>query len=230
MSSVMSPAVLGFAVALAATGGLAILGSGSALAHSEHHAAPAKAAPESVRLQLPDTTLLDRDGRSVRLQSDVLQDGIVVMDFVYTSCTTVCPVVSAILSRVQEALGDRVGSEVRLVSLTVDPLRDTPARLKGYAAKHGAGAGWSWLTGTPQAVNEVLKGVGTYTPNFEDHPAVIMVGDARTGQWSRYYGFVSPQVLLTRIDALAAERTAARGGKPGGDGPVKVSVGHPHHH
>lgn len=204
--------------------------SASVSAHSEHAAAAAKAAPESVRLHLPDAALLDRDGRKVRLNSDVLQDRIVVMDFVYTSCTTVCPVVSAILSRVQAALGERVGKEVRLVSLSIDPLRDTPARLKRYAAMHGAGAGWTWLTGTPQAVNDVLKGAGTYTPNFEDHPTVIMVGDARTGQWSRYYGFVDPQALLARVDALTAARTAASSGKPAGkpgsDGSIKVTAGH----
>lgn len=207
------------------------LTAGPAAAHSGHHPDPAKggkAAPESVRLQLPDAPLVDREGRSVRLQRDVLQDRIVVMDFVYTSCTTVCPVVSAILSRVQSALGDRVGSEVRLVSLTVDPVRDTPARLKNYSAKHGAGPGWSWLTGTPQAIGDVLKGAGTYTPNFEDHPAVVMVGDARTGQWHRYYGFVDPKILLEQIDALAASRSAARGATPPA-GTVSVShAGHRH--
>lgn len=219
-----SPASLILATALAAS---LSLGAGSAAAHSKHHGAPAKAEAESVQLKLPDAPLIDRDGRGVRLQSDVLKDHIVVMDFVYTSCTTVCPVVSAILSRVQEALGDRVGREVRLVSLTVDPVRDTPARLKSYSAKHGAGPGWTWLTGAQQSINDVLKGVGTYTPNYEDHPAVILVGDARTGQWSRYYGFVDPKVLLAQIDALAASRTAAQGAKPAA-GAVKVSAGHHH--
>lgn len=201
--------------------------STGALAHSEHaqhaqHAAP-KAA-ESVALQLPDAPLVDQAGRKVRLKSDVLGDNIVVMDFVYTSCTTVCPVVSAILAQVQEQLGSRAGSEVKLVSLTIDPVRDTPARLKSYAAKHGAGPGWAWLTGTQASVNDVLKGVGTYTPNFEEHPAVILVGDARTGQWSRYYGFADPRELLARVEALAAERRLAAPRPAVGNPPVATST------
>lgn len=210
---------------------LAVFAQG-ALAHSEHghHAPAATSAAESVQLQLPDTRLLDHKGREVRLKSDVLGDGLVVMDFVYTSCTTVCPVVSAILAQVQAQLGERAGREVKLVSLTVDPARDTPARLNSYATKHGAGPGWTWLTGSQANVNEVLKGVGTYTPNFEDHPAVILVGDARTGQWSRYYGFADPKALLARLDALAADRNKAAGRKPAARPAANAAAGHHHAH
>lgn len=196
-----------------------LLASAPALAHSEHadhaagpggaaNAAPARA-PDSLHLRFGDTALTDQNGKPVRLKSDVLGDRLVIMDFVYTSCTTVCPVVSAVLAQVQEKLGARLGRDVQLVSVTVDPQRDTPARLKTYAAKHGAKAGWSWLTGSPASITEVLKSAGTYTPNFENHPVVILVGDPRTGEWTRHYGFADPKDLLARVDALALARRSS---------------------
>lgn len=179
--------------------------AGSHDGHAHHGVAkPASA----VALKFPDATLVASDNRKLRFASEVLGDRLVVIDFVYTSCTTVCPVVSAILSQVQDRLGARLGSEVRLVSLTVDPARDTPAQLKAYSAKHGARPEWLWLSGQSEAVNSVLKAAGTWTPNFEDHPAVILVGDARTGQWTRFYGFASPEEILARLDALADARKA----------------------
>lgn len=196
-----------------------VFGAASAPAwgHSEHanhashdahakHGAAAVQAPETVRLAFKDTALTDQHGKVVKFKTDVLGDRLVIMDFVYTSCTTVCPVVSAVLGQVQESLGARLGKEVQLVSITVDPQRDTPARLKAYSAKHGARVGWSWLTGSPANVAEVLKATGTYTPNFEDHPVVILVGDPKTGQWVRHYGFADPKDLLKQVDVLAAAR------------------------
>lgn len=177
--------------------------------HSQHANSDIKL-PEDVVVRFADVTLLDQNNRERRLKSDVIGDRIVVMDFVYTSCTTVCPVVSAIMGEVQQKLGGRVGREVSLVSLTVDPVRDTPARLRDYARSRGAGAGWSWLTGSTTAVNDTLKGLGTWTPNFEDHPVVMMVGDGRSGKWTRFYGFADPAMLVAQVESLIAARAATR--------------------
>lgn len=174
-----------------------------------HPQAQAATAGESLRVDLPDLALTDQSGASRKLASEVIGDHIVVMDFVYTSCTTVCPVVSAIMAEVQARLGERAGGDVRLVSMTVDPLRDTPARLRDFAARHGAGKQWTWLTGRPAEINAVLKALGTYTPNFEDHPSVVMVGDGRSGRWSRYYGFPDPARLLAQVGELTAARAQA---------------------
>ncbi|NMG75652.1 SCO family protein [Aromatoleum diolicum] len=177
--------------------------------HADHakHAAAGKNA-EGVNVRFADVALLDQDSRERRLKSDVIGDRIVVMDFVYTSCTTVCPVVSAIMSEVQSKLGARVGRDVALVSMTVDPVRDTPARLRDYARSRGAGPGWSWLTGSTTAINDTLKGLGTWTPDFEDHPVVMMVGDGRSGQWTRFYGFADPAALVAQVESLTAARGA----------------------
>jgi protein SCO1/2 len=179
--------------------------------HSAHHAqADSKpVAAQSARVSLADTALLDQNGRNVRFKSDVIGERIVIVDFIYTSCTTVCPVLSAALAQVQDRLGARLGREVGMVTVTVDPVRDTPARLKEYGARLGSGPGWSWITGPKPQVDEVLRAFGAYTPNFVDHPPLVLVGDAKTGKWLRFYGFPSPDQLLAAVGDLTAAR-----GKP----------------
>ncbi len=183
--------------------------------HAAHQAqAGAKpVAPQGVRISLADTALLDQNGRSVRLKSDLIGERIVVVDFIYTSCTTVCPVVSAVMAQAQGKLGARVGRDVALLTLTVDPVRDTPARLKEYGGRIGSGAGWSWLTGAKPQVDEALKVFGAYTPNYLDHPPLVLVGDAKAGRWLRFYGFPSPDQIVAAVDDLTAAR--AKAGAPG---------------
>jgi protein SCO1 len=178
--------------------------------HAHHrHTNAEPAATQNVRVELADTTLRDQDGRELRFRSDAVGERIVVIDFVYTTCTTVCPVVSATLAQVQGQLGARLGADVALISVTVDPVRDTPARLKDYAGRIGARAGWSWLTGAKPQVDEVLKAFGAYTPNFADHPPLVMVGDAKSGQWLRFYGFPSADQLVKAVVDLTAARAKA---------------------
>jgi protein SCO1/2 len=160
----------------------------------------------SANVRIPDVSLITQHGETVNLRSDVVGDKIVVIDFVYTTCTTICPVLSAILGQVQRQLAERLGREVMLVSLTVDPLRDTPARLKAYSEKHRAGDGWLWLTGSKQDIDGVLKELGVYTPSFEDHPSTILVGDGSTGEWSRFIGFPGAGQLIDKINEFSAAR------------------------
>ena len=168
---------------------------------AHHHAAEAPA-PASVKVVLSDAPLLDQGGRRVRLAQDVIGERIAVVNFIYTSCTTVCPVSSATFAQLQKRLGAALGREVVLVSITVDPLRDTPQRLREYGARYRAAEGWTWLTGAKPDVDGALKGFGAYTPNFEDHPATVLVGDARGGPWTRFFGFPSVDELMARIDTM----------------------------
>jgi protein SCO1/2 len=170
--------------------------------HGTQAAASAPRAPErGIELQLADTPLKDQDGREWRLKSDLLGKRVTVVNFVYTTCTTVCPVSSATIAQLQSRLGASLGDRVQLVSITVDPQRDTPARLKEYATKHGAGPSWRWLTGRKADVDAALKAFGAYTVNFEDHPAMIIVGDAEGRRWTRLYGFPSVDELVAQVDA-----------------------------
>ena len=167
--------------------------------------APAKSAVKRTveDLSLAGLTLVDMDGREVALDEVLDTKRPVLLNFIFTTCTTICPMLSTIVSRVQAKLGDRVGPEVTLVSISVDPARDTPARLKTYAARHQAKPGWTWLTGGRGTVEQVLRGMGAYTPSFADHPPMVLVGDG-AGGWTRLNGFPSQAVIVAQVDAYAS--------------------------
>lgn len=201
----MRPMRRNFLVSLAALAAA----PGAVLAHDKH--APAPASPRTgavpIRLDLPDAPLSDQDGRQVRLRSDVLAGRIVVVDFIYTTCTTICPIYSATMAELQRRLGARAGHDVQLVTVTVDPLRDTPRRLKEYASRHtDRTEGWAFLTGTKPNVDAVNKGFGSYTPNVDDHPPMVIVGDTSSGDWTRFYGFPGAAELERRVHELLLAR------------------------
>lgn len=160
-------------------------------------------------VELRDLPMLTSRGENVLFRTDVIADQIVVIDFVYTTCTTVCPVISAIFQQVQQGLNNRSAANVRMLSVSVDPLRDTPQRLHDYAQKLHAGDNWMWLTGEKTTVDEVLRGLGAYSPNFEDHPSIVLVGDPQSGNWKRFFGFPSPAKILAAVDEMTANRHTA---------------------
>lgn len=176
--------------------------------HSQHQGA---AKQESAVVHFADVKLTNQNGEPVSLKHDLVSDRIVVMGFIYTTCTTVCPVISSIMSRVQQQLGAKVGTEVQIVSITVDPLRDTAPRLLTYANRFQHGPGWAWLTGTPQAIDATLKGLGTWTADPQNHPPLIMVGDGRSSHWTRFYGFTDPDLLVERVEQLRGDRASKSG-------------------
>ena len=205
----MKPSRIAFAAALAA---LSLPSSPRAEdpqppCHSTEVTQAEKAPPVAeARVDVPDVELVDQDGKPVRLRELLSGDKAVVADFVFTTCTTVCPVLSGILSKMQDRIGDHQGKDVLLVSVTLDPARDTPARLKAYAKRWKARPGWVWLTGPKDTVEKVLRGMGAYTPNFTDHPPMVLVGDARNGTWTRYNGFPDTRRILARVDEIGASR------------------------
>lgn len=207
--------LLSIAAALWSCGGIALAADAGAGddPHAAHRAmrneAPATGA-SSASVSLHDGPLLTQYGEPVNFVGDVLGDRIVIIDFVYTTCTTVCPVLSAIFSQIQRRLGDRLGGDIHMVSISVDPVRDTPERLSAYAAKLQARPGWIWLTGEKTSVDNVLRGLGAYTPDFEDHPSMILVGDMQSGTWQRFFGFPGPDKILAVVEELQTARQVAR--------------------
>ena len=123
-------------------------------------------------------------------------------------CIRDSPVVSSIMGKVQKQLGARVGTEVQLVSISIDPQRDDAKRLNDYARTFQKGPGWSWLTGSPQSVSETLKGLGSFSGDFKSHQPLILVGDGNSRHWTRYYGFTDPRVLSREVEKLSGERNA----------------------
>lgn len=187
---------------------------GTAFSEMFHQHVPSKAAHDqaveakTTDVSLLDLALVDQDGRQTLFKSEVVGDKLVVINFVYTTCKTACPIQSAIFEHLQEALGDRLGKEVFLVSLTLDPATDIPERLKAFANKYHSKPGWSWLTGKKLNVDQVLVGVGAYSSDIVEHPSMILIGDGRNGGWTRFYGFPGMEKLLSKIDELQTLRNA----------------------
>ena len=191
----------------------ALLGMQAAAAHEQHHTMLADVKPKAARVTLHDIQLVDLDGEAVRFKSEAVGNRIVVFGFIYTSCTTICPVTSAILGEVQkrliEKLGERFGSDVKVITLTVDPATDTPERLKDYAANFGSRAGWLWLTGDKPQVTRVLTGLGAYAADFTRHSGAVLVGDAHSGDWIRFYGIPDARDIVDHVEHLLAARSRA---------------------
>lgn len=214
----MSSLARRFTIGAVLTGMLLSQASTVAWSHSVHeHALSAdRSFDEEARITFTDDRLTNQYGHSVNLKQDLVSGRIVVISFMYTQCTTVCPVVSAIMAKVQGQLGDRAGDAVSLISITIDPVRDTPERLREYAAMHRAGPGWSWLTGSVPAITATLKSLRSWSPDIESHQPVFLVGNDATGEWSRFYGFTDPEVIVARVDRLqqAHAETASIGMHP----------------
>jgi len=185
-------------------------GSGHEAGHSGHTMPAPDTAQQgqAVDIELLDLTLVDQDGRKVRFKSEVIGDRLVIIDTFYTTCDTICPILSALFDNLQHKLGNRLGRDVVLVSISVDPGIDIPARIKKYAARRGAKPGWIFLTGGKRSVDRVLRGIGAYVRDYTQHAPAILVGDGRHGGWTRYYEFPSPDMVLGRLDELRAARLA----------------------
>ena len=162
----------------------------------------AAAEDEAARRYFTDTELIDQDGKPRRFYSDLIRGRKVLINFAFTSCKGVCPTMTANLARVQKLLGKRVGTEVTILTISVDPVNDTPAALKRYAAQFKAEPGWYFLTGAPENVKEVLKRLGGLAPRPEEHSAVLLVGDAATGYWVKAAAVDKPESIVTLLDHI----------------------------
>jgi len=182
-------------------------------AGAETGAAPAESAVAAAheshaesKMSIPDVELLDQDGRKVHFYTDLVKGRTVAVNFIFTTCTTICPPLGATFARVQKDLGERAGRDVQLISISVDPATDTPERLKAWAAKFHAAAGWTLVTGAKPQVDELLRALGAATASPSDHTPTVLVGNEAAGQWTRAYGLARPAVLLRLIDAAATGR------------------------
>ncbi|WP_437332284.1 SCO family protein [Sorangium sp. So ce394] len=149
-----------------------------------------------------DTELVDQDGRARRFYTDLLRGRKVLIHFAFTSCKGACPTMTANLARVQALLGKRVGKEVAILTITVDPVNDTPKVLKQFAAKFNAGDGWRFLTGTPENVEKVLGRLGGLTKKPEEHTSTLLIGDTTTGMWVKTIATERPETIVHLVDHI----------------------------
>lgn len=168
------------------------------------------AAPEAQPLDglnVPDVSLIDQDGRPVHFYSDLVKNKMVAMNFVFTTCTTICPPMGATFAKLEKLLA---GRDVHLISVSVDPATDTPERLKAWAGKFGAGPGWTLVTGDRNEVTRLLKALGVYTAAIGDHSPLVLLGNDAAHRWTRAYGLAPPAKLAELISQMARPEVAKK--------------------
>lgn len=175
-----------------------------AMAHStpQHQHATVSSEEESgilsniINLKVPDLELVNQYGDKGRFVSDIIGDKLAAVTFTYTTCDTGCTVLDGIFKKVQQGLGEELGRETILITLSIDPVTDIPPRLKAHAEKLNAKPGWYFLTGEKQTVNRVLKALGVYSPDIFNHPPTVFVVDGKREVWSRINGFPSASKVV----------------------------------
>ena len=173
---------------------LIVAGVAEADSCHKHAAAPAPAATTAATATIPDVKVVTQDGKTVDFYRDLVKDKVVAVNFVFTSCTTVCPPLGAIFGKLQE---HREGAQ--LVSVSIDPEVDTPERLKAWSKKFGARPGWTLVTGKKDDITRILKAMNAYSPDFVNHQPVTIVGNDATGTWKRTYGFTTAAKLAAML-------------------------------
>ena len=151
----------------------------------------------------PNVPLTTQDGTRVHFYDDLLKGKSVVINVIYTHCKDECPLETAKLVEVQHLLGEHVGKDIFFYSITIDPWRDTPGVLKGYAEKFGVGPGWLFLTGKASDIKLLTKKMGLSRNsdfvNRDGHTATLMLGNEPVGQWMRNSATDNPQFLAVTI-------------------------------
>lgn len=161
--------------------------------------APAPTGNEAAHKYFSDVELINQHGEPMRFYTDLMKDKTVIINCFFTECVGVCPVINGNLQAIQQSLGDRIGQDVHIISITVDPLKDTPQRLQSYADKYDAKPGWHFLTGSKQQVDAALGKLGFAVKHRESHSPVILVGNDRTGLWKKTLGLSKSEELIPII-------------------------------
>jgi protein SCO1/2 len=163
---------------------------------------PAKSSQELDRpLEIPDAELFNQRGEKIHFYSDLVKGHIVVIQSIFTTCTTLCPLLGTAFSQLQDKLGDSARN-VHFISISVDPATDTPERLKAWGARYHAGPNWTMVTGSKYEVDRVLRALKFYTADKLSHTALVLVGNDATGRWARTSGFVPAARIAEMVKSL----------------------------
>jgi len=179
--------------------------------HDHSHMTKTTAEESPAQKYFTDVELLNQDGKKVRFYSDVLKGKTVVVNAFFTTCTSVCPPMNRNMEKIQEVLGDRVGRDVFLVSMTVDPETDTPARIKDYARKFHAGPGWIFLTGKKENLDWALYKLGQYVEQKDDHKTIFIIGNEPTGLWKKAFGMANVAELVQVVESVVNDKGTPKG-------------------
>lgn len=175
-------------------------------------AAFSRPAPGPRARQLPNFALTTHEGQPVRFYDDLLRGKLVLINFMYTRCDGLCPGQTANLVKVQRYLGDRVGRDVHMYSITLDPAADTPKALRSYAEANGCGPGWLYLTGKPAEIEVLRRKLGfvdldpARDKQRVSHLGLVLYGYEPIDRWAVCPALNEPDVIAHNVLALIGER------------------------
>jgi protein SCO1 len=153
----------------------------------------------------PNVALRTQDGTTVRFYDDLVKGKLVLINFFFTSCTSICPRTTNNLVKVEEALGERLGRDVVMISITVDPKTDTPAVLQQYARRYRTKPGWHFVTGDPKDLESLQRRLGANRDGGDktQHTGVLFYGNDATGQWASTPAMGDPEGIARSVLRLA---------------------------
>ena len=164
------------------------------------------AAEAKARNYFTNLEVIDQNGQRLNFYDDVLKDKVVAINFIFTNCQGACPLMTKNLTFVRDMMDGEVGKSVHFVSISIDPLRDTPAAMKAFAQTHDADhAGWTWVTGDPDKLAAIVTKLGSYTDDPEAHTTQMLAANVRTAHWTKIAPNVPPQGVVERLKMLIEE-------------------------
>lgn len=167
--------------------------------------------PVPVELKVPDIEVVNQEGQHLRLNSDVIKNRTAVISSFFTTCTSFCPLTQQNLGRLAKVLGKRMGSDVVFISISIDPVNDTPARMKEWSEKFHTGPGWTLAGGSKSDIETLLKSLGLYVELAGRHQSAVIIGNSSSG-WTRASIWAEPEKLQKVIDAPPSSVHAAATG------------------
>lgn len=149
-----------------------------------------------------DSELTDQNGVVHKFYSDLMKDKVVVINAFFAECTGTCPMMAATLQQIQGYLGDRLGNQVEMLSISVDCMHDTPEVLHDYAERFGAQNGWYFLTGPKTNVDVVLHKLGQFAESREQHKTIMLIGNMKTRLWKKVDGLAAPKDIFAVLESV----------------------------
>jgi protein SCO1/2 len=167
---------------------------------------PVHAAPQGPRAgYFPNTQVTTHEGKNLRFYDDVVRGRTVLYNMMYSVCTGICPGNTANLLQVQEALGSRLGKDIFMVSMTLQPELDTPEALRDYVKRYSIKPGWTFLTGRPQEMEAIRRKLGFFNPDpgidsdLTNHTGMVRIGNEKLDRWTMMPALGSPKQIVRAV-------------------------------
>ncbi len=160
--------------------------------------------------KVPNVELINQEGEKVKFH-DLIKGKVVALNFIFTTCKTICPPMGANFAQLKKLMEGKVKSnELVMLTISIDPITDTPERLKEWSEKFEAGPGWTLLTGNKKEVDELLKSLEVYAALKKEHAPIVLLGKEGTDNWVRTNGLSDPAKMATTLNRLFDNTEAAQ--------------------